>query len=90
MPRAARPYFAFWPELLVGLNAVKRNDPEKWRKFLNDGQGNIVNFVTCKTAAAFGYSLTDRWKWLIQGCLQDISKLVKPREFKKLFLKAHG
>lgn len=81
---------AHWQERNLGMSAIKSNDPEKWRKFLNEGQRNIVNFVTGKTARAFSYDLTYRWKGLIQGCLQDILKLAKPREFKKLFRKAHG
>ncbi|MBW2492937.1 MAG: sulfotransferase [Deltaproteobacteria bacterium] len=81
---------AYWQERNLGLNKIKKNDPQKWRKFLNDGQANIVNFFTSRTAAAFGYSLNYVWKGFIQGCLQDISKLVKQKEFKKLFHKEHG
>jgi hypothetical protein len=81
---------AYWQERNLGLNKIKKNDPEKWRKFLNDGQANIVNFFTAKVAEALGYSSNYRWKGFIQGCLQDISKLVKQKEFKKLFHKEHG
>jgi hypothetical protein len=81
---------AFWQERNVGWNKIRKSDPDKWRKFLDDGQANLVNYITRKNAAKFEYILDHRWAALSRGAVQDITKLLAPREFKKVFSRVHG
>jgi len=81
---------AFWQERNVGWKEIRKNNPDKWRKFLDNGQANLVNYFTHANAAQFGYRLTYRWMEVGKGAVQDITKLLAPREFKKIFSKVHG
>ena len=81
---------AFWQERNVGWNKIRKSDPDKWRKFLDDGQANLVNYITRKNAAQFEYILDHRWGAMSRGAVQDLTKLLAPREFKKVFSRIHG
>ena len=81
---------AFWQERNVGWSEIRKSDPDKWRKFLDDGQANLVNYITRANAFQFGYTFAYRWGGVGRGVVQDLTKLLAPREFKKVFSKAHG
>lgn len=81
---------AFWQERNLGWNKIRKSNPDKWRKFLDDGRANIVNYITHANAAQFGYALPYRWMAVGRGFGQDILKLLAPKEFKKVFSKIHG
>ena len=81
---------AFWQERNLGWNKIRKSNPDKWRKFLDDGRANIVNYITHANAAQFGYALPYRWLAVGRGFGQDILKLLAPKEFKKVFSKIHG
>jgi hypothetical protein len=81
---------AFWQERNVGWKEIRKSNPDKWRQFLDDGQANLVNYLTQTNAARFGYRLPYRWPGVGKGAVKDITKLLAPREFKKVFSKVHG
>jgi hypothetical protein len=81
---------AFWQERNLGWNEIRKSNPDKWRQFLDDGQASLVNYMTHENAVQFGYTLPYRWAGVGRGVGQDISKLLVPREFKKIFSKVHG
>ncbi len=81
---------AFWQERNLGWDKIRKSNPDKWRKFLDDGQANIVDVITRANAVQFGYTPSHRWIAAGRGLVQDIPKLLTPREFKKIFSRVHG
>jgi hypothetical protein len=67
-----------WQNKNIDLKTIQQNNSERWREVLNEGQANLVTFVTKSYASKS------------RGLLQDVSRFFTPREFKKAFSKYHG
>jgi hypothetical protein len=80
----------FWKERNIKLKTIQKNNADKWRKALTDGQANIINFITGSHAKKFGYSLSYEWHKVWNGLRQDMLRFTSPKEFKRIFSKVRG
>jgi hypothetical protein len=80
----------FWKNKNIEYETIQKNDADKWQQFLSTGQANLINLITAKYAAKFGYNSPYNWKSAGSGFVEDAFKLFAWREFKKIFFKIHG
>ena len=80
----------YWKDKNIEIETIQKNNPAKWEETLDNNQQNLVNFITKSYAAQFGYILTYNRIAVYKGLSRDIKKLLSPREFKKIFINAHG
>ena len=80
----------YWKDKNIEIETIQKNNPAKWEETLDNNQQNLVNFITKSYAAQFGYILTYNRIAVYKGFSRDIKKLLSPREFKKIFINAHG
>jgi hypothetical protein len=79
-----------WQNKNIDLKTIQQNNSERWREVLNEGQANLVTFVTKSYASKFDYIPVYSPLAVARGLLQDVSRFFTPREFKKAFSKYHG
>jgi hypothetical protein len=80
----------FWKERNIKLKTIQKNDADRWRNALTDGQANIINFITRSHARKFGYLLSYDWPKVWNGLRQDMIRFSSPKEFKRIFSKFRG
>jgi hypothetical protein len=79
-----------WKNKNIDLKSIQQNNSERWREVLNEGQANLVTFVTKSYAAKFDYIPVYSPLAVARGLLHDVSRFFTPRELKKAFSKYHG
>lgn len=79
-----------WKNKNIDLKTIQQNDTERWRNVFNEDQASLVTFVTKSYAARFDYKPSYSPLAVARGMMQDLSKFLTPREFKKTFSKHHG
>jgi hypothetical protein len=80
----------FWKNNNLELETIQKSNPDKWRRHLGMDQAHLVNYITKSYALKFGYSTRYEWAKVCRGFGQDIIRLLKPEEFKKIISKVHG
>ena len=80
----------YWKNNNLALQTIQENNPDKWRRTLGMDQAHLVNWITKSYAAKFGYSSRYDWATVCKGFSRDISRLLKPGEFRKIISKVHG
>ena len=79
-----------WKRKNIEEKKVKRNQPDRWKEVLTDEQADLVIFITKTQAQKFGYNPRYNPIRVCYALYQDIPKLIKRRELKRLFSKVHG
>ena len=80
----------FWKTRNLELKTIQKNNADKWRKTLGVGQAHLVNWITKSYASKFGYASEYDWTKVGKGFGQDIKRVLKPGELKKIFSKVQG
>ncbi|MBT8351911.1 MAG: sulfotransferase [Deltaproteobacteria bacterium] len=80
----------YWKSKNIEAGKIKKNNPDKWKEAIDNNQENLVNFITKSYAAQFGYTLENDLNAVFKGFSYDIKKLLRRKEFKKVFKIAHG
>jgi hypothetical protein len=80
----------FWKNNNVDWEIIRQNEEDKWKTALSNGEANIINWITKSHAEIYGYDSFVKWMDAIVAAIQDLRKLLAPRELKRLFSKTHG
>ncbi len=80
----------FWKHKNIRTEIIQKNNPQKWQKFLNEGQANVSNFITKHCASQFGYDFDYKRYKLGGGIMRDLVNLIFSRELKKVFSRING
>jgi hypothetical protein len=80
----------FWKSKNIDWGKIQQNKENKWKTALSNREANIVNWITKSHAEIHGYASAVKWMDGFVGAMQDIRKLLAPRELKRLFSKIHG
>ena len=78
-----------WKNRNIELKTIQKNNPDRWRKVLNQAQADTVTFITKSYASRFGYDLAYDWTAVCKGFIQDLGRLLTRRELRKAFSKEY-
>ena len=79
-----------WKHGVIASTSVERNDPEKWRRTLSSGEGDLMVFLTRRAAAGLGFPVEYRMTGVLSGLVQDLSKIWKPEEIRRFAAEFRG
>lgn len=79
-----------WKNRNIELDAIQKNNPDRWREVLSKGRGDMVGLITEPYATKFGYDLSYDWKAVCSGFRHDIGKLLSLKELRKIVSRVHG
>jgi len=79
-----------WKNKNIDFKTIQQNDTERWREVFSEDLASLVSFVTKSYASKFDYLPVYHPLAVARGMMQDLSKFLTPREFKKAFSKYHG
>ncbi len=70
--------------------AIEGDDQDRWHRFLDRNQANVVSFVTKRFATSLGYSSKYEWVRVCAGISEDVMRLLSREELKAIFSRVHG
>ncbi len=79
-----------WKHSVITSTSVERNDPGKWRQTLSEGEGELMKFLTRRSAADLGYPVDYRLWRALGGLARDLTKVWRLDEIRRFAAEFRG
>jgi len=74
-----------WKDKNINFTIINKNDPERWKNYINENYGDMVAYITGSYAIQFDYKITFNWIRVCKGFLQDVRDNLSLKEIQKFF-----